>query len=73
MLADITADHPFFRATILSKLPVKLTEILRVTCDCKDVRTIAKVADQVWNGSRIGVNRKTLVQAFKVQSQKGKM
>ncbi len=73
MLADITDDHPFFRATVLSKLPVELTEILRATCDCKDVRTIAKVADQIWNGSRIGANRKTLVQAFKGQSQKGKI
>ncbi len=70
MMADITTDHPFVRSTVLSKLPVELTEILRATCDCNDIRTIAKVSDQIWNGSRISTNRGTSIQAIKGQMQK---
>ncbi len=50
MLGDISPDYPFFRATVLGKMPARLSELLRATDDCTDVRDMANEADKIWAG-----------------------
>ncbi len=76
MLGDISPDHPFFRATVLGKMPARLSKLLRATDDCTDIRNMANEANKIWAGRNhrdLGLNMvRNLILGHQVPKQKPK-
>ncbi len=71
-MADIPTNHPFFRATVLSKLPGDLTELLRATSACDDIKTMIKDADRIWQGGYNKRKSANAINALRMQQNSNK-
>jgi len=52
-LGSIERDHPFVIATLLSKLPDHMRELVRATDDTDNLQDISKQADIIWQAGRL--------------------